>query len=557
MPYYQDGNITLYSGDLHDVLPANIPESSIDYVLTDPPYLLNFMGKEWDKGGGDIPTNQLVFRSWFAGLVTGEGYFRIHRERDGAYYACHFGIHMRADEKPMLVALSRKLGIGHVEDEPATDGLIKSAPSARWSVESREDCWKLARVLDGTPLYGKKQREYDLWRKALQVWTDTPKGNRWKGPRDNTAMESLWEEMKTLRPFDQELADSAFNPFGQPDYLFHYRWAKECLRVVKPGGLLLAFGGTRTWHRLACAIEDAGWEIRDTLMWLHSMGFPKSADVGKMIDKAKGAKREVVGTKMGLPGYTLSPNTGGSSYNQGVSGHTSEERIKTVEITAPATDLAKLWTGWTLALKPAWEPIVLAMKPMEGTIAQNAEQWGVAGMNIDACRIGPCPGYKYNADRNGTTFHGKQGERIKQSAAKKGAATIEATKGRWPANVLLDEIQTEILVLKGGLPDEIVRVIKEYYGYCSQVSNLREEDTDVAQSGEKRTREILQPGGRRHAGRAKRLFQESRAKPRNNGDFKSPSKGAEKAHVTHGHEDEGGASRFFYCAKSSKREKGR
>ena len=166
MPYYQDGNITLYSGDLHDVLPANIPESSIDYVLTDPPYLLNFMGKEWDKGGGDIPTNQLVFRSWFAGLVTGEGYFRIHRERDGAYYACHFGIHMRADEKPMLVALSRKLGIGHVEDEPATDGLIKSAPSARWSVESREDCWKLARVLDGTPLYGKKQREYDLWRKA-------------------------------------------------------------------------------------------------------------------------------------------------------------------------------------------------------------------------------------------------------------------------------------------------------------------------------------------------------------------------------------------------------
>ncbi len=459
-------------------------------------------------------------------------------------------------------------------------------------------------------------------------------------------------------------------------------------------------------------------------------GFPKSADVGKMIDKAKGATREVIGTKMGLPGYTLSPNAGGASYNQGVSGHTSEERIKTVEITAPATDLAKLWTGWTLALKPAWEPIILAMKPMDGTIAQNAEEWGVAGMNIDACRIGPCPGYKYNADRNGTTFHGKQGERIKRSAAKKGAATIEATKGRWPANVLLDEIQTEILVLKGGLPDEIVRVIKEYYGYCSQVSNLREEDTDVAQSGEKRTREILQPEvlcstpesesargepsdvwqkahvrvdsqdaesqtedcearerepvlqgvslqsrlplhksrlvidgatgdsgedgeqestlrsrtpaesssaagsatdkerdstpSKRRKGRQpntkpstnrgslpqndapsvapnsstaatrersfevpackvpeqwKKYFEatgkvtrdpacsafmldeqsgysKSSAKPRNNGDFKSPSKGAEKAHVTHGHEDEGGASRFFYCAKSSKREKG-
>src|SRR5208282_5455175 len=275
---------------------------------------------------------------------------------------------------------------------------------------------------------------------------------------------------------------------------------REILRVCKPGAHILAFGGTRTWHRLACAIEDAGWEVRDTLMWLHSMGFPKSADVGKMIDKAKGAKREVVGTKMGLPGYTLSPNAGGASYNQGVSGHTADERVRTVEITAPATDLAKVWTGWTLALKPAWEPIILAMKPMPGTIAQNAENFGVAGMNIDACRIGPCPGYKYNADKNGTTFHGKQGERIKQTAAKKGAATIEATKGRWPANVLFDE--------------EAAVMLDEQSGYSK-----------------------------------------SSAKPRNNGDFKSPSKGAEKAHVTHGHDDEGGASRFFYCAKASKREK--
>jgi site-specific DNA-methyltransferase (adenine-specific) len=276
---------------------------------------------------------------------------------------------------------------------------------------------------------------------------------------------------------------------------------KAIMRVCKPGAHMLAFGGTRTFHRLACAIEDAGWEIRDLLMYLYGCGFPKSADVGKMIDKAKGAKREVVGTKMGLPGYTLSPNAGGASYNQGVSGHTEDERIKTVEITAPATDLAKLWTGWTLALKPAWEPIVLAMKPMDGTIAQNAEQWGVAGMNIDACRIGPCPGYKYNADRNGTTFHGKQGERIKQSAAKKGAATIEATKGRWPANVLFDE--------------EAAAILDQQSGYSK-----------------------------------------SSAKPRNNGDFKSPSKGAEKAHVTHGHEDEGGASRFFYCGKASRKEKG-
>ena len=108
-------------------------------------------------------------------------------------------------------------------------------------------------------------------------------------------------------------------------------------------------------------------------------------------------------------------------------------------ITAPATPEAAKWTGWANALKPAWEPIVLAMKPLDGTLAHNAEKWGVAGMNIDAARIGENPGYRYNADRNGTTFHGKQGERIKQSAEKKGSQFIESTKGRWPANVLLDE----------------------------------------------------------------------------------------------------------------------
>jgi site-specific DNA-methyltransferase (adenine-specific) len=209
-------------------------------------------------------------------------------------------------------------------------------------------------------------------------------------------------------------------------------------RVCKPGALLLAFGGTRTWHRLACAIEDAGWEIRDTLMWLYGQGFPKSADVGKLIDKAHGAQREVVGDKLDRPGYHLSASAGGAAFGSGVASHTVEERIKAAQITAPATEAAKAWTGWAAALKPAWEPIILAMKPMDGTIAHNAETWSVAGMNIDACRIGENPGYKYNADRNGTTFHGQQGARIKRTAEKNGAQYIESTKGRWPANLLLD-----------------------------------------------------------------------------------------------------------------------
>jgi hypothetical protein len=184
-----------------------------------------------------------------------------------------------------------------------------------------------------------------------------------------------------------------------PDY-----W-RAVARVCKPGALMLAFGGTRTYHRLICAIEDGGWEIRDCLMWLYGQGFPKAADVGKMIDKAKGAVREVVGTKIGQPGYSLADN--GRTNEVYGDLHNPEAECA---ITAPATPEAARWTGWANSLKPAWEPIVLAMKPLDGTLAHNAETWGVAGMNIDAARIGENPGYRYSADHNGTTFHGKQGE---------------------------------------------------------------------------------------------------------------------------------------------------
>ena len=142
-------------------------------------------------------------------------------------------------------------------------------------------------------------------------------------------------------------------------------------RVCKPGALMLAFGGTRTYHRLTCAIEDAGWEIRDCLMWLYGQGFPKAPDIGVLIDKAKGAKREVVGTKLGQPGYSLADN-GRTNEVYGDLHNPAAE----CAITAPATELAKQWTGWANALKPAWEPIILAMKPLDGTLAHNAETVG-------------------------------------------------------------------------------------------------------------------------------------------------------------------------------------
>jgi len=154
---------------------------------------------------------------------------------------------------------------------------------------------------------------------------------------------------------------------------------KSVLDVLKPGGHLLAFGGTRTHHRMMVAIEDAGFQIRDVLMWVYGSGFPKSLDIGKAIDKVKGAEREVVGTKMGLPGYSLNPNLGEGHAMSGNVDNSLRHPEKEVEITAPATEEAKQWDGWGTALKPAYEPIILAMKPIEGTFANNVLEWGVGG----------------------------------------------------------------------------------------------------------------------------------------------------------------------------------
>jgi site-specific DNA-methyltransferase (adenine-specific) len=219
---------------------------------------------------------------------------------------------------------------------------------------------------------------------------------------------------------------------------------KEVLRVCKPGAILLAFGGTRTFHRLTCAIEDAGWEIRDCLMWLYGSGFPKSLDISKAIDKAAGAKREVVGSKVGLPGYSLK--------HQGVGGVLAGRADGSLDnsegecaITAPATDLAKQWQGYGTALKPSWEPIILAMKPLDGTFANNAEKHGVAGLNIDACRIATEENlnggaYAKNGSRSKLVDDKREGAAagMFQSGKTVGQEYVQPV-GRFPANLLLDE----------------------------------------------------------------------------------------------------------------------
>lgn len=224
--------------------------------------------------------------------------------------------------------------------------------------------------------------------------------------------------------------------------------------VCKPGAIMLAFGGTRTYHQLATAIQAAGWEIRDCLMWLHGQGMPKCTDVGKMIDKSKGAEREVVGSKLDRPGYHLHEGRGDGCYGGGKGLHApgTDARLRASQITAPATPEAALFTGWALALKPAWEPIVLAMKPVDGTIACNALEWGVAGLNIDASRIACAGGSPSQQRRAGKIPVGNyNGWEVTSRNGYNDQRPGEAA-GRWPANLLLDEEAAVALDEQAGAP---------------------------------------------------------------------------------------------------------
>lgn len=213
-------------------------------------------------------------------------------------------------------------------------------------------------------------------------------------------------------------------------------WALEALRVLKPGGHMLAFGGTRTWHRLAVAVEDAGFEIRDSIAWLYGSGFPKSMDVSKAIDKAAGAEREVIGKSKRHGGGIVGA---GSSY---------EVNPEVPDITAPATDAAREWEGWGTALKPAFEPIVVGRKPLSGTVAANVIEHGTGALNIDGARVG-----------DGKDSRPREGESTSQKRyTTDGGMNLAALPGvrggspdgRWPTNVLLDESQAEVLDAQSG-----------------------------------------------------------------------------------------------------------
>lgn len=272
---------------------------------------------------------------------------------------------------------------------------------------------------------------------------------------------------------------------------------KECLRVLKPGGHLLSFGGTRTYHRMACAIEDAGFEIRDQMQWLYGSGFPKSMNIGKAIDKQLGHTPIDIGE---------SPNWRESKRNREQFGKMEVRGENAGRITIPASPQAEEWEGWGTCLKPANEPICLARKPIsEKTIAENVLKWGTGGLNIDACRIPTNPDVD-DMLRNVTRQKRVTETREDGSGFKNENNHLTGVRedGRFPANIILDEEAGEIL----------------------------DEQSGMSKSTGGQTNNALRSNQRIYG------------------------KGVDKIELRDpGFGDTGGASRFFYCAKTSKSER--
>ena len=310
--------------------------------------------------------------------------------------------------------------------------------------------------------------------------------------------DAYFDSIVTDPPYELGFMGKAWDASGIANNVAMWR---EALRVLKPGGHLLAFSGSRTYHRMVCAIEDAGFEIRDQIMWVYGSGFPKSLDVSKAIDKAAGAEREVIGLKTYGDGQTYQGGAAAGRTGGGIMGEAAE-RAPSYE-TAPATDAARQWAGWGTALKPAHEPIVVARKPLVGTVAANVLQFGTGAINIDACRVGdevrhaaftslaPCHGNALGAVGTAEARRGTQGE-------------PKEYVGRWPANLIHD-----------GSPE----VIAAFPAAPGQMAKASTADT-----------------------------------PRNGQHIYGDMTRGSDPFEPRG--DAGSAARFFYCAKASKSDRG-
>jgi DNA modification methylase len=320
------------------------------------------------------------------------------------------------------------------------------------------------------PPYGLGNPDPDYIIKAIQLWAS---GDRAHIPEGKGFMGKSWDS------------------FVPPPAIWD-----ECLRVLKPGGHLLAFAGTRTYDLMGISIRMAGFEIRDSIGWVYGSGFPKSLDVSKAIDKAAGIERERVPFDGGIA-------SGGGNFGGGNSVRVNDgDKQSEIAISSEAQQ----WQGWGTALKPALEPIVVARKPLIGTVAENVLTHGTGGLNIDASRIRMQEGEKVSPFGSPTkSIGGLLNNGVVPQDKQKLELSYEKTnnEGRWPANLILDEYTAELLDQQSG----------------------------ITKSGN------IKPHAQKHT----TLYQGGLAK---------------MSEITGSHQgDSGGASRFFYVAKASKRDR--
>lgn len=257
---------------------------------------------------------------------------------------------------------------------------------------------------------------------------------------------------------------------------------KKCFEVMKPGAYLLAFGGSRTFHRIACAIEDAGFEIRDTIMWLYGSGFPKSMNIGFAIDKRNGV--ESIDTGILSPNARPNGNKETNLYELGTVG--KEFTIKKAN---------NEWNGWGTCLKPAYEPIIVARKPVETSIVENVMKYGVGGININECRIN-----LIENETKATNISFKNELQSNVGWGTKKCITEQSTDGRFPSNVILTYDDSDYDEVCGNMP------IGSKNGSISKEYDINNQ-----------------------------IY----------GDYG-------KCKTFEAYDDEGSASRYFYCAKASK-----
>jgi DNA modification methylase len=298
------------------------------------------------------------------------------------------------------------------------------------------------------------------------------------------------------------------------DIAFRPQTWKEILRVLKPGGHMVAFASPKNSHRMICAIEDAGFEIRDCLMWIYGTGFPKSHNVSKGIDKLFGVKQKVIGSKIGLPGYSLKENDTDKHNRHSYSKFTNAD--KECEISIAVSPEAKQYQGYGTALKPSFEPICLARKPLtEKTITRNVLKWGTGALNIDATRI------ESGTDHFRTTVKGRRGG-MTEADERKGKALgmfepgklFEPTNsilGRWPANICHDG------------SDEVVKLFPDSKG---QLASIRGTEPSLPADGNvysAKYNKRLKVVARNDSGSSARFFYSSKATKKDRANSKHPT----------------------------------